>query len=286
MLQTRIAVRFKTLLAFVLVVAGFGAPSICWGQPGQPVSPSIEQRFQEIDVLRSRTQFDEAFDALRGLINEFAAADSVLRRAYNQLVYTLVAQSQYLKDEESLAADAGDQKKVTELRARQRDLTNRFSEVVREALHKFPDLVATDDVPDADLLNKTYEPTRQSMFGGLVVESRPDSAAVWISSGDKNWKHMGWTPLRRNLYPIGSYELKVTKTGYGDRTRDIQIQPSLITPTDFPLQRHRGKTWWLTRVVGPVATAAAVVTYALVNGGSGSSPEPEPLPGPPAPPSR
>lgn len=282
MFQTGIAIRSTLLLAFVLVVAG----SICWGQPGQPVPPSIEQRFQEINDLRSRAQFDDAFDALKELIVEFSAADSVLRRAYNQLVWTVVAQSEFLKDEESVAADAGDDERVAELRARQRELTDRIAKVVHEALERFPDLAATDDVPDPDRLNQTYEPTRQSMFGGLLVESRPDSAAVWISLGDKNWQHVGWTPLRKDLYPIGSYELKVTKTGYGDRTRDIQIQPNLITPNDFPLQKHRGRTWWLTRVVGPVATVAAVVTYALVNGGSGSSPEPDPLPGPPAPPSR
>jgi len=286
MLQTRIAVRFTGLLALVLVVAGSGATSIGWSQTGQPVPPSIEQRFQEIDVLRSRTQFDDAFDALRQLINEFAAADSVLRRAYNQLVYTVVKQSQYLKQLESFAANEGDEERVAELREQQDDLTDRLAKVVHEALGRFPDLVAADDVPDPDRLNQTYEPTRQSMFGGLVVESRPDSAAVWISSSGEDWKYVGWTPLRKDLYPIGVYELKVTKTGYGDRTRDIQIQPNLPTPIDFPLQRHRGKTWWLTRVVGPVATVAAVVTYALVNGGSGSSPEPDPLPGPPAPPSR
>jgi len=243
-----------------------------------PDQTTVTERFREISDYRSRGEFDAAINALNAMIDDFARSDDVLRRAYNQLVWTILTKSEDASERARVASDAATR---DALRAELDDLARQLGGVVGTALTRFPDLHAGDDVPDPSRVNQTYEPARQRMFGNLQVETAPDSAAVWINNPARGWVNEGFTPLRRNLFPIGTYQIRLAHDGYKETTFTTQIAPNESKHHEVTLVRTRGRSWWLTRVVAPVAVTVGVVTYALVSGNDGGAVQPDPLPGPP-----
>lgn len=270
-----------TTRSIVIALAVFSVSGLSAAR-AQDNAAGVESRFREVSDLRSRGEFDTAIEMLSGIIAEFSGSDEVLRRAYNQLVWTLVAKSDDLSERVRLAGDAAQKEK---LRAELDAMASRMGEVVGDALTRFHDLHAGDDVPDPSRVNQMYEPARQRMFGNLVVNTTPDSATVWIETEDGEWTHLGFTPLRRNLYPIGSYELRLTKEGHKEVDVASRVGPNETTQHDVTLPRSRGRGWWLTRVGVPALGLAGLTTYLLLNNDSGGTSEPQPLAGPPDPPS-
>lgn len=243
----------------------------------------VEARFREAGDLRSRGQFDEAIEVLTGVIEESRSSDALSRRAYNQLVWTLAAKSDDLSERIRLSSDpARKQALQKEVDA----VASRIGEMVGAALTRFPDIRAGDDVPDPSRVNQMYEPARQRMFGNLVIDSEPDSAAVWIHDEGGDWTRMGFTPLRRNLYPIGSYEIRLAKQGHKEIDVTSRVGPNETTRHDVTLPRSRDATWWVTRVGVPAAGLVGLTAYLLLSGDDGGTAEPDPLPLPPDPPSR
>lgn len=244
---------------------------------------SIETRFREVSDLRSRGEFDTAIEMLSQIITEFSGSDEVLRRAYNQMVWTLVAKSDDLSERARMASDTAEKARLEQTLDA---MASRVGEVVGDALTRFHDLHAGDDVPDPSRVNQLYEPARQRMFGNLVVNTTPDSAAVWIETGDGAWTHLGFTPLRRNLYPVGSYEIRLTREGHKEVDVTSRIGPNETTQHDVTLPRSHGRGWWLTRLGVPAVGVAGVAAYLILNSGNGGTAQPQPLASPPDPPSR
>jgi len=276
--MARVLGRSSFRLAALLVVLAAACPA---GASPVADEPPVNERFREISDLRSRGDFDAAIAALTVMIDDFARSDDVLRRAYNQLVWTIVTKSDDVNERARITPDPT---AATELHAELDTLVADLGRVVGAALTRFPDLRAGDDVPDPSRVNQTYEPARQRMFGNLQVETTPDSAAVWINDPARGWVHEGFTPLRRALFPIGTYEIRLAHDGFKETTFTTQIAPSESKHHEVPLVRTRSRRWWLTRVVAPVATVVGAVTYVLVAGDDGGAAEPDPLSGPPAPP--
>jgi hypothetical protein len=243
----------------------------------QPDAGSVDQRFDQVADLRSRGEFDAAIDLLTGIIQESSQSDEALRRAYNQLVWTIVVKSADVNERARQTGNA-------QLRDELDGLARRLGEVVGDALTRFPDLRAGDDIPDPSRVNQVYEPARQRMFGNLVVISEPDSAEVWINDDESNQTPDGWTPLRRNLFPVGDYEIRLSKEGFHDENLTTRIRPNETVEHNVPLRHKRSKTWWLTRVIVPTTAAVGLIVYALTSGDDGGTQEPQPLPFPPDPP--
>jgi hypothetical protein len=242
-----------------------------------------DARFAEVSDLRSRGEFDAAIEVLTGIIDDASQSGPVLRRAYNQLVWTILARSDDVNERAHIAGDPAEAERLRgELDGMARELGN----VVGRALTLFPDLRAGDDVPDPARVNQAYEPARQRMFGNLEVDSSPDSAAVWINRPGEGWTREGSTPLRRQLFPIGSYEIRLTHDGYKNTEVTSRVGPNETTRHDVTMPPSRGTGWWLTRVGVPVAGAIGVLVYALASGDDGGTPEPTPLASPPDPPSQ
>ena len=213
---------------------------------------SIYEKWEQVSSLRATGQFDQAIEVLKGIIQENASSDEVLRLAYSNLVYTYYVAGDPAKEEAA----------------------------AREALERFPDLRA-DDVQFPSVINDGFERLRREMFGSLVI-GKPEEAGVSIDGVLK-----GNTPINLPLIRVGSHQLVVSKSGYADYADSVQIEPGVVRQLDVSLTRQKDRWWWLTRVGAPVAATVGVVVALLVGGDEeGTTPEPEPLSEPPPPPTR
>jgi tetratricopeptide (TPR) repeat protein len=226
------------------------APVSLFGQTPSEQEGDISSRFQEIIVLKAQGEYDRAIEELNRVISEFAKSDQYVRLAYSHLVATY--------------HEKGDV-----------DAANR---VAREALEKFPDILA-QDVMIPSYVNGYYETLRKEMFGRLTIQ-KPDDCRVFLTG-----THVGNTPLHLGLVRVGEYELVLSKSGYHDYTEAIRIESDRTLEKTVSLARERGKWWWITRVgAGAVALAATAIGVAVTQDEPSPTPEPEPLAGPPGPP--
>lgn len=229
------------LLAFTLMVS---PPP--WARAG-PEDDTIYGRFQEASSLRSQGRYEEATEILQGIIAEHPRSAEILRRAYSDLVFTLLS-----KDDVASATESA-----------------------RTALHRFPDLSA-DPVYFPPRINEVYDDLRGQMFGALNVATRPDSCRVSL-----NGEFVGFSPLTLEYVRVGHYDLNVSRAGYHDESTPVRIEPGRPTSVPLSLQKERGRGWWLMRV-GPAALVAGVLLAIQLS--QDAPAEPAPLPGPPPPP--
>ncbi|MFH1311849.1 MAG: PEGA domain-containing protein [Candidatus Eisenbacteria bacterium] len=239
------AVNLGLILSFILMTSG---PSAILAQPADaPDDVTIYDWFEEVSSLRSQGRYDEAIGVLETLISGYSVSEEVARRAYNDLVFTLLSK----RDEAAVAASA------------------------KEALTRFPDLAA-DPVYFPPSVNQAYDRLRDEMFGGLNVATKPDSCRIFL--GDE---FVGFSPLNLEYVPVGEYILNVTRPGYNDESTPIRIEPSYQTSVPLSLQKERGRGWWLMRI-GPAALLTGVLVATRLGGDEPAGAEP--LPGPPPPP--
>ena len=207
----------------------------------------IYQRFDQVSRLRGLGNIDGSLEILEGIIREFADSDVVLRRAYNQFVYTLNSADRPVKAREK----------------------------AREALLRYPDL-RVDQAFAPAYVNQIYDDLCAEMFGALTI-SEPEDCRVFLD-GD----HVGDTPLHIPLLLVDTYRLEMFKSGFHAYEDTVHINPSGRHEFSFSMNRNRGSGWWLTRLgIGTaVGTIAAIL---LINGEESPTVEPEPLPlsGPP-----
>jgi hypothetical protein len=249
----------KLLLLLAAVIA---APSVVVAN--QAGDDDVSRRFEEVRALRSQGRFDQAIQLLERFVEERTESDEILRRAFNELVFSILSKR-------SMASDVEEQDRIY------REAVSR----AEQALTRFPDLTADRIAfpPDIDLI---YDTLRKSMFGSLEVTAPLDSCRVFV-----NDVYQGTTPLSMRYHPVGDYTLTVTKSGYVDRETPVTILPGRDLQLEVTLNPQRGKKWWLTRVIAPVAAVAAVVVALVLPGDDQPSEEPaEPLPEPPPPPAR
>lgn len=212
------------------------------------------EKFTEVAYLRSKGEYDRAIDLVQNIIKEYADSENVLRHAYNQLVFTL------------------DKKNDTDAK----------TAYARAALERFPDLriegVESNIIPGE--LNDFYDQLRGEMFGAVTVRE-PEGCRLFF-----NEKFMGETPLHLPLVRVGEYVMVMTKSGYSDLTKRINVDPSGKHEYSESMSRQRGMWWWAHRL-GPAVVGSAIITYGLVRDRGGDQAAPaEPLPLPPPPPTQ
>jgi hypothetical protein len=239
-----------TIAAFVTML--LSPPPVSGQTPsqGQERGTDVATRFQEIIVLKAQGEYDRAIEELNRVISEFAKSDQYVKLAYSHLVATY--------------QEKGDV-----------DGANR---VAREALERYPDIVA-QDIMIPSYVNTYYENLRREMYGRLTI-LKAEGCRVFLSG-----KHVGDTPLQLGLVRSGEYDLVMSKSGYQDYTERINIQSNQTLEKTVSLARVRGKWWWISRVgVGLVVVGATAIGVAASQDEPSASTEPEPLSPPPDPP--
>ena len=219
----------------------------------EDLSEALSERMEQVNILRARGEFNDAIKILDEIIRDYASSDTVLRYAYNHLVFT------YHKMGEAGMA----------------------IEKAREALDHYPDLsVETPDIPPS--VDDIYNTLRKEMFGSMTIE-RPEACNVFlIQDSIKVFK--GETPLELSLVRVGTYTLEVTKSGYHDHSRTINVFPDERLNLDVSMSPERGAKWW-TLNLAPVALLGAFLAY-MAWPSETSTAGPQPLPGPPDPPTQ
>lgn len=237
-------------IGLLLAVAHFSMIASSPSLRAQPGRDSIYERFEAASSLRSQGKYGDAAELLRGIITEFAQSDEILRRAYSDLVFTLLT----MQDERGA------------------------EEAARQGLDRYPDITA-DPIFFPPRVSELYDDLRNQMYGALNVVSRPESCRVLLGDG-----FVGTAPLNIQYVRVGEYLLKASKPGYKSETSTVSIEPGSPTSVQLALQRERNKRWWLFRI-GPAAIAAGILAYVGLRGEDQGS-EPQPLAGPPAPPTQ
>lgn len=210
---------------------------------------AIYSKWEEISSLRFNGEFDAAIAILNDIIAEYSNSEEILRRAYNNLVFTLIA-----KKDESAA-----------------------EEQARRALERFPDLTA-DELTFTPRVNAMYDGLRKEMFGSLAIR-KPEESRIFV---DEEFK--GNAPIVLQYVPVGQHALILTKSGYRDYAETIQVQPGENLNLSLSMSRDRDKKWWILRA-GAVVAAGVLLAVGLSGGGDeGGGSTPTALAGPPPPP--
>ena len=208
----------------------------------------IYRQFEEVSSLRSQGEYEQAIEILQRVIEEYSKSDEILRRAYADLVFTLLSM--------------GDMTQATDS--------------AREALDRFPDLTA-DPVYFPGSVNIMFDRLRGEMFGSLKVTTRPDSCRLYL-----NHDFIGFSPLDLAYVKVGEYVLNARMAGYHDQSTAAKVEPGSPTSIQMSLDRQRDKKWYLWRI-GPAAVATSIIIALQLQGEKGE-PQPSPLPEPPPPP--
>jgi hypothetical protein len=235
-----------TIVAFVVVMV---IPVSALAQTSTGTNDEeIARRFEQVMVMKSRGDFDQAIDELNAMIKDYEGSEQVLRLAYSYLVATY---------------------------HEQRD-TDGARRVATQALERFPDITAQDIITVPPSVDDYYDTLRHEMFGALhIVE--PKGALVFLNNDSVGESE---TPLRLGLVRAGEYDLMLTKSGYHDYTERIAIMPDDNLVKTIQMRRARDKKWWLIRV-GVVCAAVATgwLVYELLK-----DDPPDDLGAPPVPP--
>ncbi len=205
----------------------------------------ISDRFEEMMVLKSRGEYDRAVDELGTIIDEFEGSERVLRLAYSYLV--------------AVYHEAND--------------TDGARRAAKEALERFPDITAGDEITIPPLVDEYYDTLRREMFGSLSI-TEPQGCDVFLN-GDP----VGQTPLDLVLVRAGAYDLNLTKNGYHDYAKNIVIEPDRLHVEAIQMKRARTKWWWIAR--GAVVVTGVVIVALLLWPPDDQLPELEDPPNPP-----
>ncbi len=122
----------------VVLVLSIAAVSLALrSAPCVAQKPSVDETFATVRELRAQGDFDRAITLLSDLIREHSQSDQVLRKAYNDLVFTYLSKRNATVDpaeQDSLYAD--------------------LVKNADDALERFPDLKAsTRDYPPRSILS-------------------------------------------------------------------------------------------------------------------------------------
>jgi hypothetical protein len=208
----------------------------------------VYQQFERVSSLRSQGEYAQAIEILRTMIREYTKSEEVLRRAYADLVFTLISKG----DTTEATVSAG------------------------EALDRYPDLTA-DPVYFPGSVNELFDRLRSEMFGSLRVTTRPDSCRLYL-----NHDFVGFSPLDVAYVKVGEYILSARLAGYLDQSTTATVEPGSPTSVQLSLDRRRDRKWYLWRI-GPAALVSGIFVAYQLRGDKGES-QPSPLPEPPPPP--
>ncbi len=262
--MTRLPPTSILIIAFAVLTCG-ALPTLVLPQE----NTVVEETFARVRELRAQGDFDQAITLLSEVIREHRQSEQVLRKAYNDLVFTYLSKRKNTSDV-----------------AEQDSLNTDLIGCARDALTQFPDLEAATPEYPSDV-NLVYQTLRTLMFGRVEVTSNADSSRVFMrAEGDATEDlYRGITPLAIPYVPVGDYLVTITCSGYKDRVVPLNVGPSALVQREVTLSKERTKKWWLTRVVAPV-TASAAAIVAIIVGAQDDTPTEtsKPLDGPPPPP--
>jgi hypothetical protein len=241
----RSAAAFQVLVCLLLLFQNSSLLADSREDPGAPQTAGASGTLAEIEQLKLEGEYEKAIALCRAAIAEFSDSDAVLREAYNYLVFLPT-----LMGEDS-------------------------EEFAREALTRFPDLVAGDNFPD--MLNHGYDGLRRRMYGSLVVNVEPDSSLVFLDGG-----FMGKAPLDIAYLSVGNHFIEVSHEGFEAHADSIAIEAGEQHVRSIILNEQGGGFPWLIAAAGAVVGVVVV----LVSGGDDAPAADDPLPGPPEPPGK
>lgn len=240
--------RSRQLVAclIILFISDGYAFSHAWADPpDKMVTPMPE--IERAKNLLENGQFGVAAEVLEQFIATQDLSEVNLRYAYNVLVL--------IKLQAMQAAEARD--------------------AARTALEHYPDIYA-DPAEFPVTVNDTYDDLRSKMFGALAV-TQPDGARVFLD-GD----YIGTAPLLLDFVPKGHHSINLSKSGFRDDSRQIEIESGATLRLEPTMSKSRGLGWWMVRVVPTVAVGTLIATS--TGGGVSASPTGSAtgLPSPPA----
>ena len=247
-----------TMLCWLALAAASGPAQ---AQAQDTSEDAIYRRFDEISAMRADGEFDRAIAVLHEIIEEHAGSPEVLRRAFNESVFTILSKRSIASD------DAARRALDEEARVRAED-----------ALRRFPDLVADRHYFPVEI-NVIYDDLRRSMFGEVHIVTNPSGSRVLVGDAFD-----GTSPVSIPYFPVGSYRLLISRDGYEDRTDSLSVIPGGVVQREVSLSKRRGRKWWIAWIV-PTLAASALITYSVTSGDDGGDDSTE-LPGPPPPPAR
>jgi hypothetical protein len=260
--RSRILKVLAGLISMAILVAVLAQPPASIAQTEDETGDEYSLRLQEIYGLRSNGKYDQAMAELRRMIEEYSNAAEFQRQLYNELVLTVHQKLNATPDSLTKA-----------------ELEREREALARETLKRYPDIEAGTGLSGLDAL---YDALRAEMFGRrLEIITDPDSCDVMIDGA-----YMGKSPYQAQYFPIGAHTLRIIKSGYEESEVAIEVEPDGTFSKEIDLKKIKGKGWWLTRVVTPVAVGVGIILAFALSGSDEQPPDPpdEPLPGPPDPP--
>ena len=210
-----------TLAAFIVLVV---VPPSVAAQEGEN---DISARFEDVMVLKSRGDYDGAIGELNAIIAEYQSNERALRLAYGYLV------AAYHEAGDVEGAERG----------------------AMEALERFPDITAGDDITIPPLVDDYYDRLRREMFGSLSIVE-PKHAELFLDGN-----RVGLTPLRRDLVRAGEHDILLVKKGYHHFVKSIVIESDRLHVETIEMKRARTKEWWIKR--GAIVALSVVALILL-----------------------
>jgi|GEM_PF-3154651 len=226
--------RRTLLLAALALTVLLGVVPGAGGQTQE--TDEIFTLWQDAAFLRGQQQYPQAEAVLRGIVADYGDTENVLRRAWCEILFTLV-----------LAGDKAEQEAAA-----------------REALRSFPDLQA-DPVYIPPTVNTLLEDLRRQMFGSLAIKE-PEGAEVFL--GDA---HIGTVPVFLPYVEVGEYQLRALKDGYEDYAEWFSVDPDGRHQYErIPMKRHKGLKYWGT--LGGGAVLVGTIVYYAARGEDSTGP--------------
>jgi hypothetical protein len=187
----------------VCVAVGVSGPprSAARAQEGGEPATDI---FAEVVSLRSHGEYDRAIETIRRIIRANPNNHDVLRRAYNELVFTYLVKGDIELAEES----------------------------ARQALGWYPDITSDQEhVPPK--VGELFDTLREQLFGTLEISTDPDACTIVL-----NGRNIGKSPMDVTYLRPGEHELRLSKRGYVTVSRTVTIDAGEIKNVDYSLERY------------------------------------------------
>jgi len=179
---------FRHAISIIVLTAFVYTTSFSFGQEPE-LEIATHELFNQVSVLNSQGEYSKSVEILNTIIKKHNSSETVVRRAYNILVYTLLTANR-------------------ELDARRK---------AQEALYRFPDLTA-DVTYTPKSIDYVYDELRATMFGSLSI-SGPDSCRIFLDD-----EYMGMPPLNIEYMRVGTHELEMVKSGYQGYHKTVEVR--------------------------------------------------------------
>lgn len=164
---------------------------------------TIHKMFEQAVSARAHGEYDEAATIFRQIILENPQNETVLRRAYNELVFTYLSK--------------GD--------------TNLAEAIAREALGWYPD-ITSDPMYVPPKVGEIFDELRTQLFGSLMITTDPEECRVELDG-----KYVGESPMEIEYLRPGEHILRLTKNRYHVFSRTVIIEPGIQTNADYSLKK-------------------------------------------------